>query len=114
MEGASHVALVVKNPPPNAGDLRDEGSIPGSRRASGVGSGNLLQYSCLQNSMDRGAWQGCSPWGCKESDTTEHITNRNVCITRCESPPGTDTSGLVARLTSNVAHVLEEASHSVS
>ena len=51
---------VVKNPPPNAGDLRDEGSIPGSRRASGVGSGNLLQYSCLQNSMDRGAWRATS------------------------------------------------------
>ena len=60
-----------------------------------------------------GRLAGYSPWGCKESDTTEHITNRNVCISRCESPPGTDTSGLVAHLTSNVANVLEEASHSV-
>ena len=51
------MALVIKNPPTNAGDLRDEGSIPGSGRSSGVGSGNPLQYSCLQNSTDRGAWQ---------------------------------------------------------
>ena len=48
---------MIKNPPTSAGDLRDEGSIPGSGRSSGVGSGNPLQYSCLQNSMDRGAWQ---------------------------------------------------------
>ena len=47
---------VVKNPPANAGDTRDVGSIPGSGRAPGGGSGNLLQYSCLGNPMDRGAW----------------------------------------------------------
>ena len=45
---------VVKNPPANA---RDMGSIPGSGRASGEGNGNPLQYSCLGNPMDRGAWQ---------------------------------------------------------
>ena len=50
------VALAVKNPPANAGDARDTGSIPGSRRAPGVGNGNLLQYSRLENSMNRGAW----------------------------------------------------------
>ena len=44
---------VVKNPPVNAGDA---GSIPGSGRSPGVGNGNPLQYSCLKNSMDRGAW----------------------------------------------------------
>ena len=55
--GASQVALVVKNPPANAGDVRDVGSIPGSGRSPGEGNGNLLQYSCLENTMDRGAWQ---------------------------------------------------------
>ena len=48
--------LIVKNPPANAGDMRDLGSIPGSGRSAGVGNGTLLQYSCLENSMDRGAW----------------------------------------------------------
>ena len=54
---ASQVALVVKNPPVNAGDIRDVGPIPGSGRSPGVGNGNQLQYSCLENPMDRGAWQ---------------------------------------------------------
>ena len=49
------MALVVKNPPANAGDLREAASIPGSGRSSGEENGNLLQYSCLENSMDRGA-----------------------------------------------------------
>ena len=47
---------VVKNPPANAGDARDAGSISGSGRSPGVGTGNPLQYSCLENSMDREAW----------------------------------------------------------
>ena len=47
---------MVKNPPANAEDLRDMGSIPESGRSAGGGHGNLLQYSCLQNPMDRGAW----------------------------------------------------------
>ena len=49
---------MVKNPPANAGNTGDKGSIPGSRRAAGVGSGNPLQYPCLENSMDRGVWWG--------------------------------------------------------
>ena len=57
LQGASQVALVVTNPPANAGDLRDEGSIPGSGRSPGEENGNLLQYSCLKNPMDRRAWQ---------------------------------------------------------
>ena len=48
---------MVKNLPANAGDVRDVGSIPGWRRSPGVGNGNLLQYSCLENYMDRGAWR---------------------------------------------------------
>ena len=50
-------ALVVKNPAANAGITRDMGLIPGSGSSSGVGNGNQLQYSCLENSMDRGAWR---------------------------------------------------------
>ena len=49
---------MVKNPPANAGDEGDMGSIPGSGRSPAGGNGNPLQYSCLENSMDRGAWQG--------------------------------------------------------
>ena len=47
---------MVKNPPANAGDTRDVGAICGSGRSLGVGNGNPLQYSCLENSTDRGAW----------------------------------------------------------
>ena len=50
------MALVVKNPPANAGVLRDIGLIPGSGGSPGEGQDNPLQYSCLENSMDRGAW----------------------------------------------------------
>ena len=57
IEGSHQVALVVKNPPVNAGDLRDAGSILGSGRSPGGGNGNPLQYSCLKNPMDRGAQQ---------------------------------------------------------
>ena len=48
---------MVKNPPANAKDVRDAGSIPGWGRSPGKGHGNLLQYSCLENPMDRGALQ---------------------------------------------------------
>ena len=47
---------VLKNPPANAGDARDVGLISGSGRSHGAGKGNPLQYSCLENPMDRGAW----------------------------------------------------------
>ena len=50
------MALIVKNPLANAGDIRDVGLIPGSGRCTGVGNGYPLQYSCLENSMDKGAW----------------------------------------------------------
>ena len=53
---ASQMVLVAKNLPASAGDARDTGSIPGSGRSSAVGHGNSLQYSCLESSMDRGAW----------------------------------------------------------
>ena len=50
------IGAVVKNLPADAGDTRDVGLIPGSGRAPGGGNGNPLQYSCLGNPMDRGAW----------------------------------------------------------
>ena len=61
---------VGKEPDLNAGDARDTGSIPGSGRSPGGGHGNPLQYSCLENPMDRGAWQ-LQSISQKESDTTE-------------------------------------------
>ena len=51
------MVLLIKNSPANAGDLRDVGLIPGSGRSPGGGHGNPLQYSCLENPMDRGAWR---------------------------------------------------------
>ena len=63
---------MVKNPPANARDVRDRGSIPGSGRSPGGRHGNpILQCSCLENPMDRGAWWATVHGGCKESDTTE-------------------------------------------
>ena len=61
---------MVKDTSANVGDKRDMGSIFGSGRGGG-GTDNPLQYSCLENPMDRGAWQATSPWVHQESDTTE-------------------------------------------
>ena len=55
----------VKNPPASVGDVRDLGSAPGSGRSPGEGNGNLLQYSCLGNPMDRGAWWATVHWVAK-------------------------------------------------
>ena len=60
---------MVKNPPAKAGDL---GSIPGLGSSPGGGNGNPLQYSCLENLMDRGAWQATIHEVIKESDTTNN------------------------------------------
>ena len=57
VHGASQLALVVKNLPTNAGDIGDTDSVLGSGRSPGEGHGNPLQYSCLENPMDRGAWR---------------------------------------------------------
>ena len=56
---------MVKNLPANAGDIRDAGSIPGSGRSPGGGHGNPLQYSSLENSTDREAWQAIVHWAAK-------------------------------------------------
>ena len=70
LEGSSQVALVVKNPLANAGDISDVGSVPGLRRSPGGGQGNPLQYSCLENPIDRGAWW-VTAHGVTELDMTE-------------------------------------------
>ena len=64
---------MVKNPPANAGETRDTGLIPGSGRSSGVGSGNLLQYSAILPGKfhEQRSLLDYSPWSHRESDTTE-------------------------------------------
>ena len=59
-----------KNPPAKAGDARDMGLIPGLGRSTGEGNGNSLQYFCLENSMDRGAWKAAVQGVAKASETT--------------------------------------------
>ena len=65
---------VVKNPPDNAGDPGDTGSIPVSERSPGGGHGNQLQYFCLENPMDRGAWWAIVHELTKELDMTEQLS----------------------------------------
>ena len=67
------MALLVKNPPANAGDVRDAGSIPGSGRSPGGGHGNPLQFLPGESHGQR-SLPGYSLWGHKESDTTEGLT----------------------------------------
>ena len=64
------MALVIKNPPANAGNVRDTGSVIGPERSPGGGQGNPLQYSCLENPMMQRSLLGYSLWGHKESDMT--------------------------------------------
>ena len=70
---ASQVALVVKNLPANAGDIREAGLIPGLGRSPGGGHDNPIQSSCPENPQGQGSLMGYSPWGCKELDTTEEL-----------------------------------------
>ena len=73
--------LVVKNPPANAGAVGDAGSVPGSGRPPGGGHGNPLQYSCLENPMDRGTWRA-TVHRVAELDTTEatkHVGTYYIC-----------------------------------
>ena len=65
------MALVEKNLPANAGDIREPGLIPGSGRSPAEGKGNPLQYSCQENPHGQRSLAGYRPWDCKESDTTE-------------------------------------------
>ena len=65
---------VVKNPPPNAGDAGDSDLILGLERSPAGGNGNPFQYSCLENSMDRGVCWATVHGGCRELDTTERLS----------------------------------------
>ena len=65
------MVLVVKNPPANAGNIRDVGSIPGSGKFLGGEHGNPCQYFYLENHHGQRSLVGYSPWGFKESDTAE-------------------------------------------
>ena len=67
------MALGVKNPPANAGDIREVGLIPGWERSPGGGHGNPLQCSCLENPMDRGAWH-LTVLGVAKSQTQTEVT----------------------------------------
>ena len=66
-----------KNPPASAGDIRDTGPITGLGRSPGGGQGNPLQYSCLENPMDGGAWRA-TVHGVAKSNTTEHIAFKKI------------------------------------
>ena len=78
MPQVSQVALVVKNPPANAGDLRDVSSIPGLGRSPGGGHGNPLQYSCLKNLMDRRVWKASVHWVTKSRTQLKQLS-RHTC-----------------------------------
>ena len=77
-------AQVVKNPPAHARDAREEGLIPGAGRSPGEGNGNLLQYSCPENSTHRGAWwatvHGVPKRGMQRSTHTPHQTVGKQCL----------------------------------
>ena len=64
---------MVKNLPANTGDVKDAGLILGSGRSSGGGHGNPLQYSCLENPMDRGAWQAMGHWVVKSQTQLKRL-----------------------------------------
>ena len=89
----SQVALVVKNPPANAGDIKDTDSIPGLGRSPGEGHGNPCQYSCLGNLIDRGAWwatvQGSQRvrynWAAEHTYTRSARVAEACCITQDHS-----------------------------
>ena len=72
---------MVKNLPPDAGDIRDTGSILGSERSPGGGHGNPLQYSCLDNPVDRGAWQAADHRVAKSWIPLKRLSTHIVSLT---------------------------------
>ena len=71
---------VVKNPSASAEDERGMDSIPGMGRYPGVGIGNLIQHSCLENSKDGRSLKDYSPWDCEKLDTTECLIIISKCV----------------------------------
>ena len=76
--GLSQIPLGVKNPPVNAGNIREAASISGWGGSPGGGQGNPLQYPQLENPRDRGAWRGCSPRGRREPDPPERLSTAPI------------------------------------
>ena len=89
---------MVQNLPASAGDIKDVGLILKSGRCPGEGNGNLLQYSCLETPMERGAWWA-TVYGVTKSDTTMHACTVVLCLSGGLglNPPGHSGGGLVAR-----------------
>ena len=94
---------VVKNPPANAGDSGDSGLIPGSGRSPGGGNGNPVQYSCLENVVNRGIWQATAHRVAKSRTRLKQLTaaaakSLQSCLTLCDpidgSPPGFSVHGI--------------------
>ena len=75
-----HVVILVKKLPANTGDIRDVGSIPGLERCLGGGHGNPLQYSCLENLMDRGACQAAVDGVTKSQTWLEQLSTQNIGV----------------------------------
>ena len=100
---ASQVALVVKNLPASAGDTRDEGLIPGWGRSPGGGNSNPLQYSCLENPMDKGTW-----WATVHSVTKSQTWPKRLIVhTRTHSRTHTHTHTHAQRLTTSPASLYQ-------
>ena len=74
------VALVVKNPPANADDIRDMGLVPGSRRSLGGGHGNPLPYSCLEDPMDTEAWRDTDYRVAKSQTQLKRLNRQEYCV----------------------------------
>ena len=83
---ASQGALVVKNPPANAGDTRDAGSIPGLERSPGGGNGNWLQYSWLGNCIDAGAWRATVHGVAKSRTWLSNWAQMDTTLLKIEQP----------------------------
>ena len=79
-KGASLVVLVVKNPSDNVGDIRDASSIPGLGRSPGGGHGNPLQYSYLENPIDRGVWWATVHGIAKSWTQLKPLSTQSLCI----------------------------------
>ena len=80
MTGASQVAPVVKRPLAGAGDISDVGLIPGLTRSPGGGHGIPLQYSCLENPMDRGTWQATAHRFAKSRTQLKQLSTHTQCM----------------------------------